>query len=142
MGLCSRRCRALAYQSYAREVVHEEWPLMEQGQATPTGWEPVDDIRATVQEIEPNTRAEGALYTEGLDQVEELKGQGGNDKLLGGVGNDKVVGSGGSDFLYGEGGADALNSKDRVNGNDSLDGGAGTDTKVTGTTEKSIVRIP
>ena len=39
---------------------------MEQGQATPTGWELVDDIRATVQEVEPNTRAEG------LDQVEEL----------------------------------------------------------------------
>ncbi len=45
---------------------------MERGQATPTGWELVDDIRATVQELEPNTRAEGALYTEGLDQVEEL----------------------------------------------------------------------
>ncbi len=33
-------------------------------------------------------------------------------------------------------------SKDGVNGNDTLDGGAGTNTKVTDTTEKSIVRIP
>jgi hypothetical protein len=29
-----------------------------------------------------------------------------------------------------------------VNANDSLDGGAGTDTKVSDTTEKSIVNIP
>ena len=66
--------------SYAREVVEEEWPLMregqaplmEQGQATPTGWVLIDDIRATVQGFDPSTRAEGALYAEGLDQVEEL----------------------------------------------------------------------
>src|SRR5215217_1320185 len=39
--------------SYAEEVVHKEWPLMEQGQAplmtqtqgTPTGWTLIDDIR-------------------------------------------------------------------------------------------------
>jgi hypothetical protein len=36
----------------------------------------------------------------------------------------------------------AINSKDGVNGNDSLDGGAGTDTKVTDATEKSIMRFP
>jgi hypothetical protein len=66
--------------SYAEEVVEEEWPLMregqaplmEQGQATPTGWVLVDDLRATLQEVEPNTPAEAALYAEGLDQVEEL----------------------------------------------------------------------
>jgi protein-S-isoprenylcysteine O-methyltransferase Ste14 len=66
--------------SYAEEVVEREWPLMregqaplmEQGQATPNGWVLVDDIRATVQEVEPETPAEGALYAEGLDQVEEL----------------------------------------------------------------------
>lgn len=66
--------------SYAREVVNTEWPLMregqaplmEQGQATPTGWALVDDIRATLQESEPGTPAEEALYAEGLDQVEAL----------------------------------------------------------------------
>ena len=71
-----------------------------------------------------------------------LTGGGGNDTERGGAGNDKVVGSGGADFLYGEDGADAVNSKDGVNGNDSLNGGAGTDTKVTDTTEKSIVNFP
>ena len=66
--------------SYARVVVEEEWPLMregqaplmEQGQATPTGWVLIDDIRAALQEVEPSTRADGALYAEGLDQIEEL----------------------------------------------------------------------
>jgi Ca2+-binding RTX toxin-like protein len=72
-----------------------------------------------------------------------LTGGGGGDTERGGAGNDKVVGSGGADFLYGEDGADAVTSKDGVNGNDSLDGGAGTaDTKVTDTTEKSIVGFP
>ena len=55
---------------------------------------------------------------------------------------DKVVGNAGADLLYGDGGADTVNSKDMVNGNDSLDGGAGTDTKVTDATEKSIVNFP
>jgi Tol biopolymer transport system component len=71
-----------------------------------------------------------------------LTGGGGGDTERGGAGNDKVVGSGGADLLYGEGNADTVNSKDSVNGNDSLDGGAGTDTKVTDTTEKSIVGFP
>jgi hypothetical protein len=66
--------------SYARVVVEREWPLMregqaplmEQGEATPTGWVLIDDIRATLQGVEPKTPAEEALYAEGLDQVEEL----------------------------------------------------------------------
>jgi len=66
--------------SYARVVVEREWllmregqtPLMEQGEATPTGWVLIDDIRATLQEVEPKTTAEEALYAEGLDQIEEL----------------------------------------------------------------------
>lgn len=67
-------------QSYAREAVEVEWPLMRDGQripleqegAAPTGWTLIDDIRATLQGVEPETTAEGALYAEGLDQVEEL----------------------------------------------------------------------
>jgi hypothetical protein len=67
-------------QSYAEEVVHKEWPLMEQGQAplmeseegTPTGWTLIDDIRATIQDLNPHTKAEEQLYAEGLDQVQML----------------------------------------------------------------------
>jgi WD40-like Beta Propeller Repeat/RTX calcium-binding nonapeptide repeat (4 copies) len=78
----------------------------------------------------------------GLGGDDTLKGQGGNDKLLGGADKDKVVGNAGADSLYGDGGADTVNSKDGVNANDSLDGGAGTDTKVSDATEKSIVNFP
>jgi hypothetical protein len=66
--------------SYAEEVIHKEWPLMEQGQAplmtqtqgTPAGWTLIDDIRATLQEIQPRTKADEQLYAEGLDQVQRL----------------------------------------------------------------------
>ena len=62
--------------SYAQEVVDEEWPLMEQGlggvQSLPEGWDLIDDMRATLQEVEPSTAAEQALYAEGLDQIERL----------------------------------------------------------------------
>jgi hypothetical protein len=66
--------------SYAQEVVEEEWPLMAQGQ-TPLmedtgevaqGWVLIDDIRATLQEVEPRTVAGQELYAEGLDQVQRL----------------------------------------------------------------------
>jgi len=62
--------------SYAQEVVDEEWPLMEQGiegeLGTPEGWNLVDDMRATLQEVEPGTVAEQELYAEGLDQIQRL----------------------------------------------------------------------
>ncbi len=66
--------------SYAEEVVEEEWPLMAQGrtllmedtgEVTP-GWSLIDDIRATLQEVEPNTVAGQELYAEGLDQIQRL----------------------------------------------------------------------
>jgi cytochrome bd-type quinol oxidase subunit 2 len=62
--------------SYAQEVVDEEWPLMEQGiegeRGTPEGWNLVDDMRGTLQELEPRTEAEAHLYAEGLDQIDRL----------------------------------------------------------------------
>jgi hypothetical protein len=66
--------------SYAEEVVHREWPLMEQGQTplmtqqrgTPAGWTIIDDIRQNIQNFEPRTQAEDQLYAEGLDQVDSL----------------------------------------------------------------------
>ena len=66
--------------SYAEEVAHKEWPLMERGEAplmtqtrgTPAGWVFLDDIRATLQEVEPTTLAGQELYAEGLDQVQRL----------------------------------------------------------------------
>jgi hypothetical protein len=66
--------------SYAQDVIDEEWPLMEQGQAplmtqtqgTPAGWTLIDDIRANLQDFQPRTQADEQLYAEGLDQVQRL----------------------------------------------------------------------
>ncbi len=66
--------------SYAEEVVHREWPLMEQGRAplmtqtqgTAAGWTIIDDIRQNIQGFEPRTKGEEQLYAEGLDQVDAL----------------------------------------------------------------------
>src|ERR687897_652053 len=62
--------------SYAQEVVDEEWPLMEQGiegeRGTPEAWNLVDDMRATLQDVEPRTEAEAQIYAEGLDQIDRL----------------------------------------------------------------------
>ena len=58
--------------SYARVVVDEEWALMEHGRASPRGWVLIDDIRATLQEVEPRTEAGLELYAEGLDQIQRL----------------------------------------------------------------------
>src|SRR5215211_7697307 len=62
--------------SYAQEVVDEEWPRMEQGlegvQSLPEGWDLIDDMRATLQEVELRTEAEQELYAEGLDQIQRL----------------------------------------------------------------------
>ena len=66
--------------SYAEEVAHREWPLMEQGRAplmtqergTPAGWTIIDEIRQDIQGFEPRTKAEEQLYAEGLDQVDTL----------------------------------------------------------------------
>jgi len=66
--------------SYAEEVVHKEWPLMEQGQApllveeegTPAGWTTIDDIRANLQDFEPHTKADEQLYAAGLEQIQRL----------------------------------------------------------------------
>ena len=66
--------------AYAEEVVHREWPLMEQGETplmtqveeTPAGWTIIDDLRDTLQDFEPSTKADEQLYAEGLDQIENL----------------------------------------------------------------------
>jgi TRAP-type C4-dicarboxylate transport system permease small subunit len=66
--------------SYAEEVVHKEWPLMEQretplmvqGEGTPEGWVLIDDIREELQDVEPRTPADEQLYAEGLDQIQRL----------------------------------------------------------------------
>src|SRR5215207_993915 len=55
--------------SYAQEVVDQEWPQMEQGlegvQSLPEGWDLIDDIRATLQEVEPARRPSRSYMQKG-----------------------------------------------------------------------------
>jgi Tol biopolymer transport system component len=131
--------------------------LTRDGSSTSPDWGTAPPTSANTCTIEGTASAETIAGTLGADVIcarggndtvkglggnDTLNGQGGNDKVLGGAGKDMVVGNAGADLLYGDGGADTVDSKDTVNGNDSLDGGAGTDTKVSDSTEKSIVNIP
>ncbi len=43
--------------SYARVVVDEEWPLMARGESSPRAWALIDEIRLTVQNLNPDTEA-------------------------------------------------------------------------------------
>ena len=47
-------------QSYARVVVEEEWPLMEDGQFSPQAWALVDEIRQRIGQFEVSTSNEQA----------------------------------------------------------------------------------
>ncbi len=58
--------------SYAQVVVEEEWPLMEQGKASPKAWAILDDIRDSVQGLDPSTDAQQVLYDQGLERVHDL----------------------------------------------------------------------
>jgi uncharacterized membrane protein len=58
--------------SYAQVVVDEEWPLMARGESSPRAWELIDEIRLTVQNLNPDTEAEQVLYEQGLERVHDL----------------------------------------------------------------------
>lgn len=67
--------------SYARIVVEEEWPLMQEGRESSRAWETLGEIRGTIQAFEPTTDAEQALYREELDRVNAL-GDARRERLL------------------------------------------------------------
>jgi Protein of unknown function (DUF4239) len=66
--------------SYAEEVAHKEWPIMERGEqpplehveGNPSGWTIIDEMRFTLQNFDPHSKADEQLYAKGLDQIEEL----------------------------------------------------------------------
>src|SRR5215218_11393264 len=57
--------------SYARVVVNEEWPLMEQGKASPKAWDLLDEMRGSIQELEPTTGAQLMLYNQALGRMHD-----------------------------------------------------------------------
>jgi Ca2+/Na+ antiporter len=66
-----RRLQELT-RSYARVVVDEEWPLMARGESSPRAWALIDEIRLTVQNLNPDTEAGQVLYEQGLERVHDL----------------------------------------------------------------------
>jgi hypothetical protein len=66
-----RQIQELAH-SYAQVVVDEEWALMAQGRTSPRAWDLLDELTLGVQSVEVRTKAEQAVYAEGLNRVDEL----------------------------------------------------------------------
>jgi hypothetical protein len=58
--------------TYAEVVIREEWPLLADGQASDRAWEASYELQARAIALQPNTRAEQALYSRLLTQVSEL----------------------------------------------------------------------
>lgn len=58
--------------SYARVVVDEEWPLMEDRETSLRAAALADELARAVESFEPGTNAEQALYTQTLERVHDL----------------------------------------------------------------------
>jgi hypothetical protein len=66
-----RHIQVLA-RSYARVVVDEEWPLMEHEKSSRRAWDLLDDIRASLQDLDPSTPEQQVLYEQGLERMRDL----------------------------------------------------------------------
>jgi hypothetical protein len=58
-------------QTYARVVVEEEWPMMEQGQRSPRADSVVRQLRLKLLQFDPRTKGEQVLYERGLTQLHD-----------------------------------------------------------------------
>ena len=58
--------------SYARAVVDEEWPLMENGQPSPRAAALNQEITKSVTGFEPSTSPEQTLYSQALQRAHEM----------------------------------------------------------------------
>ncbi|HKH38161.1 MAG TPA: DUF4239 domain-containing protein, partial [Rubrobacter sp.] len=57
--------------TYAKVVVEEEWPMMEQGQTSPRADSLVRQLRSKLLQFDPRTKGEQVLYERGLMQVHD-----------------------------------------------------------------------
>jgi Protein of unknown function (DUF4239) len=57
---------------YARVVVEEEWPMMEQGQTSPHADSLVRELRLELLQFDPRNEGEQVLYERGLTQVHDV----------------------------------------------------------------------
>ena len=67
--------------SYARVVVEEEWPLMEEEKSSPKAWDLLDDLRTNLQNLDPTTPEEQVVYEQGFERMRDLADARG-DRLL------------------------------------------------------------
>jgi uncharacterized membrane protein YraQ (UPF0718 family) len=58
--------------SYARVVVEEEWPLMEEEMSSPKAWDLLDDLRTNLQNLDPTTPEEQVVYEQGFERMRDL----------------------------------------------------------------------
>jgi hypothetical protein len=56
---------------YARVVVEEEWPMMEQGQTSPRADSLLRQLRLELLQFDPRTRGEQVLYERGLTNLHD-----------------------------------------------------------------------
>lgn len=59
-------------EAYARNVVEEGWPLMEEGRLSPRAGELEDELRDAVVGFEPGTAGEQAVYAQALASLGDL----------------------------------------------------------------------
>jgi hypothetical protein len=58
--------------SYAQIVIEEEWPMMAVGQSSSGAQNTVKELRRSIQEYEPQTTAESAIYSQMLTKGDDL----------------------------------------------------------------------
>jgi hypothetical protein len=58
--------------SYARAVVEEEWPLMEEGQSSPRATALNQEITRSIETLQPSTSTEQTLFSQALLRANEL----------------------------------------------------------------------
>jgi Protein of unknown function (DUF4239) len=58
--------------SYTRVVVQEEWPMMGSGQSSSRADELVNELGRGIEDFEPGTDAERAVYAQGLERMQTL----------------------------------------------------------------------
>jgi len=58
--------------TYARVVVEEEWPMMEQGQTSPRADSLVRELRLELLQFDPRNEGEQVLYERGLTQIHDV----------------------------------------------------------------------
>jgi uncharacterized protein YoaH (UPF0181 family) len=58
--------------SYVQIVIDEEWPMMADGQSSSRAQNTVAELRRSIQEFEPQTTAEAAIYSQMLTKSDDL----------------------------------------------------------------------